>query len=65
MQLINIDTFIDNETIADDEKLVLFQSVLRRVDKYKPYHERPLKVIVIDHIKHQNSPLPPKQEKEH
>ena len=44
----NLNKFINNETIADDEKLILLQNALRRVDKHKPYRERPLKVNVIE-----------------
>ena len=44
----NLDKFINNETIADDEKLILLQNALRRVNKHKPYREKPLKVNVID-----------------
>ena len=33
---------------ADDEKLILLQITLQRVDSHKPYREKPLKVNVID-----------------
>ena len=45
----NLDKFINNETIADDEKLILLQNALRRVNKHTPYREKPLKVNVINH----------------
>ena len=34
------DKFINNETIANDEKLILLQNALRRVDSHKPYHKK-------------------------
>ena len=43
----SLDTFINNETIANDEKLILLQNALRRVNKHKPYREKPLKVNAI------------------
>ena len=65
----NLDKFINNETIADDEKLIL-QNILRCVDRHEPYRERPLKVNVIDQPQHPSSegsispPEQPMQEKE-
>ena len=47
----NHNEFVDNETNPNDEKLLLIQSTLRRVNMLKPYHERPLKVNVINHRK--------------
>jgi len=32
----NLDKFINNEIIADDEKLILLQNALRCVDTHKP-----------------------------
>ena len=40
--------FANDENFADDKKLLLFQEVFRQVDKHKPYHVRPINVIVID-----------------
>ena len=47
----NRNKFVRNEIIPNDEKLLLIQSTLRRVDMLKLYHERPLKVNVINHKK--------------
>ena len=38
----NLNKFINNKTIANDEKLILFQNALQYVLKHKPYQERPL-----------------------
>ena len=40
----NLNKFINNETIAEDDKLIFLQNVLWRVEKHKPCHERQLKV---------------------
>jgi len=44
----NLDKFINNETISDDEKFILLQNALRRVERRKPYPKRPLKKNTID-----------------
>ena len=44
----SLDKFINNETVADDELLILLLNALQRADKHRPYHERPLKMKVID-----------------
>jgi hypothetical protein len=44
----NLDKFLNNETITDDEKLILLRNALPRVNKHKPYREKPLKINVID-----------------
>ena len=43
----NLNKLINNEIIADDDKLILLQNALRRVDRHKPYRERPLNVNVL------------------
>ena len=42
----NLSKFINDENIADDKKLLLLQDALRRVDKHKPYRERPATVTL-------------------
>ena len=38
----NLNKFINDENIADDKKLLLLQDALRRMDKHRPYRERPV-----------------------
>jgi hypothetical protein len=57
----NLDKFLNNETIPDDEKLILFQNALRLFNKYKPYREKLLKVNVIDQPS-DNSETPKKED---
>ena len=57
----NLDKFLNNETISGDEKIILLQNALRRVNKHKPYREKPLKVNVIDQPS-ENSETPKKED---
>ena len=59
----NLSKFINDENIADDKKLLLLQDALRRVDKHKPYRERPA-TVTTDPPKQETSPQDSAQSKE-
>jgi hypothetical protein len=63
----NLTDFLNDNSIPDDQKLLIFQTALRRVDKQKPYQIKPISVVnVADKIQEanitQSTPLLPLEE---
>lgn len=51
----NLTDFLNDNSIPDDQKLLIFQTALRRVDKQKPYQIKPISVVnVADKIQEAN-----------
>ena len=51
----NLTDFLNDNSIPDDQKLLIFQMALRRVDKQKPYQIKPISVVnVADKIQEAN-----------
>ena len=66
----NLNKFINNETMANGEKMLMLQEALQQVYRSKPHRKKPLKVNFIDRVPPQNferstsSEPPPEKEED-